>query len=116
MESFNKVLSFILGLVVVVVFLAVVSGRIDLRKQLSSLPKKGILSVSPASTSPTPTVEKEKTGTTNKTATIGPTPKTNYNRYQTGKVNSIPNTGSPTIVLPIVFSSLLAGVWLKKRG
>lgn len=109
MESFNKIVSFILGLLVVVVLLAIISGRLDLKKRF--LPS---LKITNTTTTPSPFP-------TNKQVVeraVSPTPikKTTYNRYQTTGASSIPNTGSPTLLLPIVFSSLLAGSYLRKKN
>lgn len=35
---------------------------------------------------------------------------------QTGSVNQIPNTGTPTLVIPLLSAALAAGVWLRKRA
>ena len=90
-----------MGLVVVVVFLAVISGRLNLGG------KK-------ASPTPTPTVA----GTSLGKATISLTPANNYQNQQTsaGKgVTTIPSTG-PELLFPLVFSSFLSGLYLKKIG
>lgn len=101
MDNFNKLISFFLGLVVVVVFFAVITGRIDLKNKIPLIAKKN-------SISPTPTTK------------LIPTPissikienNTQYSRYQT-TTKSIPATGSPTEVLFLipVFSTL--GFFLK---
>lgn len=105
MDSFNKVISFILGLVVVVVFLAVVSKRIDLSKKLLPLSQTG------TAVSVTPTASQSKGST--------PTPTNGYNRYQTTTTvtipSTIPATGSPTILIPFAISALFAGIGLRKK-
>lgn len=124
MENFNKVLSFILGLIVVIVFVIVLSGRLNLKNKF--LPFAGI--------SPTPTSKEQGKKTT-------PTPTTQVNQYQNqtnqptptltkiskgGKTSgqakgsltqaqSIPATGSPTLLLPLLGSSALLGFYLRKR-
>ncbi|MBI2641720.1 hypothetical protein HYW87_03960, partial [Candidatus Roizmanbacteria bacterium] len=51
MDNFNKILSFVLGLVVVIVFIAVITGRLNLRNRLAR-----VSGVSPTpKQSPTPT-------------------------------------------------------------
>ncbi len=35
---------------------------------------------------------------------------------QTGSVNQIPNTGTPTLVFPLLSAALAAGIWLRKRA
>jgi len=112
MENLNKVVSFALGLVVVVVFLAIISGKIDLRKKIT-----GSSSVKPASSgfslfglkpSPTPTLTP--------TPTKVPVTATTYNQYNSQKPKTIPATGSPTILIPVLLSSLVGGLYLKKKN
>jgi len=111
MDNFNKVLSFILGLVVVIVFFAVLTGRINLKKNFRFLSAK---------TSPTP--QTKITPTPVSTVTISNTSSTqsttSYNRYQTTNKtpSTIPSTGSPTFLLPFFFSTLGAGIYLKKKA
>jgi len=110
MDSFNKVISFVLGLVVVVVFLAIISGKIDLRKTITgvSTPKttSSGFSLFGSKAIPTPTL------------TTTPTQKQNsaYNQYNTQTPKTIPATGSPTIVLPLLFSALSGGLYLRKKN
>lgn len=108
MDSFNKVISFILGLVVVIVFLAVVSRRIDLTKNLLPLSRTGSAVTATPAVSPA-----SKTGT--------PSPTSGYNRYQTNQTtaaprpSTIPATGSPTLFIPFAISALFAGLQLKRK-
>lgn len=107
MDSLNKTVSFVLGLVVVLVFLAVITGRLNLKNKIPLLSGK---------TSPTPTVKITPTPTklveSNKEgSTYG-----NYKMKQTKTASSIPSTGSPTILLPLLFSGLGGGFFLKKTG
>lgn len=107
MDNLNKTVSFILGLVVVLVFLAIVTGRLNLKNKLPIFSGK----VSPTPTvkiTPTPTklIESNKEG-----STYG-----NYNMKQAKTPTSIPSTGSPTILLPLLFSGLGGGFFLKRSG
>lgn len=103
MDSFNKVISFVLGLVVVIVFLAIVSGKIDLRKRIT-----GSGGVPLFSSKPTPTL----------TPTVIPTSKSTstYNQYNNQTPKKIPATGSPTIILPLLVSVLSGGIYLRKKS
>ena len=111
MDNFNKALSFILGLVVVIVFFAVLTGRINL--------KKGFPFVS---TRATPTAEPKITPTPVSSVTVSsnsiPTTNSSYNRYQTTTKtpSTIPSTGSPTLLLPFFISTLGAGIYLRKKA
>lgn len=134
MEQFNKALSFILGLVVVVIFIAVATGKINLKGKLGPTPT--------GSNKITPTVSQSKTialkqttqkvqPTTVKSATSNQQAKQpvtsnqaiktptnpNYHRYgqSSGTVAAIPSTG-PELLLPLALSSLLGGSFLKRLG
>ncbi len=122
MDSFNKVISFILGLVVVLVFLAVITGRLNLKSRPSSTSaSKTILTPTPVqknsggffglfkSTSPTPT---------QKPSTITVTGISGNNLYkQNDQIpKSIPATGLPTLFIPILLSGLVGGNFLRKSG
>ena len=105
MDNFNKILSFVLGLIVVFVFLLVVTGRFNLRKSSKNLTSK---------TKPTPTIiTKQYLTPTLLPISFGRT----TNNYKTlGKVpNAIPATGSPSVLLPLLFFSLSLGIYLKRK-
>ena len=124
MDSFNKVISFVLGLVVVIVFFLVLTGRINLKNKLSTTP------------STTSTASKNTSffnfGGFTATSTPTPTPTQNpasissitipgnhtYNQVspavKTGK--TIPSTGLPTLFIPALFSGLMGGGFLRKTG
>lgn len=131
MEQFNKALSFILGLVVVVIFIAVATGKINLKGKLGPTPtgsSKITPTVSPSKTiTLKQTTQKAQTTQTNTTAQKQKTTKQaaakpttipinpNYHRYgqSSGTVATIPNTG-PELLLPLALSSLLGGSLLKR--
>ena len=110
MDNFNKIISFVLGLVVVIVFLIVIGGRFNLKERVKDFgnPKKP----SPSPTiiigqysSPTPIAKNALgQGATNTYTSSQKTPTT------------IPATGSPTIFLPIIFSALSLGFYLRKKN
>lgn len=123
MEGFNKAISFILGLVVVVVFIAVLTGRINLKNKIPSF-TGGIFSRgTPTPTIPTPTAQSTMVVLDNQNQTQDATnnqENTNYHQYQTndpttvlnGKTTNIPNTG-PELFFPIVLSGLSMGLFFK---
>ena len=130
MDNFNRTISFILGLVVVVVFLAVISGRIDLRGRLLNA-TKGINLLSSNKTTPTPTPTPKNIISS---VTVAPQVNTNYqtnkpivqptktNQTQITQNNysqnpkTIPNTGSPTLLLPLAFSALMMGIGMRRKS
>ncbi len=117
MDQFNKVFSFILGLVVVVVFIAFASGKINLggKKPLFS----GFLS---SKTTPTPTpTSVQKTSSESVQNTTSSQNSATYHSYlgtdiSTKTPSSIPNTGIPVFFFPFAISSLAGGVFLQKTS
>ncbi len=125
MDSFNKVISFALGLVVVLVFFAVVTGKINLKSKTSTSASKSILTPTPA--------QKNNGGFFGlfKSATSTPTPTAKTissikmdtsedNVYKqnttTSSAKSIPSTGLPTLFIPILISGLAGGSILRNAG
>ena len=122
MDSFNKVISFVLGLVVVLVFFAVVTGKINLKSKTSSVPDSKIV------VSPTP-VKKNTGGFFSFLKKVSPTPTPTQkplqsitvenienNTYKNTSPKSIPSAGLPTIFIPILFSGVAGGNFLRKIG
>ncbi len=131
MDSFNKVISFVLGLVVVLVFLAVITGKINLKSKTGSASNPtltptpiqknngGFFGFFKSATSPTPTstpapTQKPSSITvnTNKNNVY----KQNKQAIQYSNAKSIPATGLPTLLIPILVSGLIGGNFLRKAG
>jgi hypothetical protein len=130
-SDINKVLSFVLGLIVVVVFIAIITNRFKLGNTFSFLKAK-------PKTTPTVTVKptvtplaKGNNQVTIKYPTTTPVGTkyiatnngtngangTNTTVNGTGNnVNTIPSTGAPTLLLPIAFSALGGGIFLKRKA
>lgn len=118
MESANRIISLLLGLVVVVVFVALLTGRLDVSSRLQAL--RGQISNEDITPTQTP-LEEEVLGTTqdttpnetiieglfkqriNPTATKAPERATN-----------IPNTGTELFAIPALLLMLLTGVYLSR--
>lgn len=143
MENFNKVLSFVLGLVVVVVFVIVLSGRLNIRSDIFTVKKISPTPTVKITVTPTPAPKEEKSffsrlfsrkPKTTPSPTMGvtkpsPTPifiteKGTQPRYDGGqttqkggasKVSEIPSTGPMSLLLPLFGSSALLGIYLRKR-
>jgi hypothetical protein len=124
MDSFNKVISFALGLVVVLVFFAVVTGKINLKSKTSTTAAK-------TSITPTPTQKNSggffgffKSSTppnpNTKSASYNTEGTDDNNVYKqnttTSSAKSIPSTGLPTLFIPILISGLAGGSLLRKAG
>ena len=103
MDGLNKIISFILGLVVVIVFFAVVTKRIDLK----NIGKKSSSTAAVAQVSLTPTPK------TISTIKISPS----YKPYNsTNSPSTIPSTGLPTLFIPSLLVGLFGGSKLRKTG
>lgn len=105
MDSFNKIASFILGLVVVIVFFAVVTGKIKLGKYTPSFAKK-----------PTPTPSTVSTVKVEENNTSNTVFNNTYKTTSSTAPKKIPSTGVETIFIPTLFASGLGGVFLRKTG
>lgn len=123
MEQFNKALSFVLGLIVVAVFIVIASGKINLKNIKFPIAK----TTTKAVPSPTPTPKKTPvtTGTTSNAQTGTNTQQNaNYHSYASNGTtkggapvpSSIPNTGVPIVLFPTLMSSLSAGIFLRFSG
>lgn len=110
MDNANKIFSFVLGLVVVIVFLAIITGRLNL-KQIRILPLSKNTTLTPTiSPSPTPELSAMQpvVNTNQKTS--------NTNTQTLGSVKTIPNTGVTTLLLPLAISGLFGGIYLRKKA
>ena len=118
-SDINKVLSFVLGLIVVVVFIAIVMGKFKLGNGLSFLSKNKSKVTPPLSATVTPLVKTNNKVTINYPTTTPVTTKYMANGSNTqiagSKVAAIPTTGAETMILPGAFSLLGAGIFLKKK-
>jgi LPXTG-motif cell wall-anchored protein len=154
MEGLNKIISLILGLVVVVILFAIITGRINLKgKNILKLGSQTVTTTPAVSVTPKPTQTKNNGGffglfkkptqtptvtpvPTGKMVTINTTKESDgtYHSYvaptqskgvtitftpnnsQMKNVSTIPSTGSESLLLlPFMGSSLLAGIYLKKK-
>jgi hypothetical protein len=116
MENMNKIISFILGLIVVIVFIAVISGRLKLGEKVASLTKSG--TATKTTPTPTPVTTANNVTTTNRyaTNTTTTTNTTTKGGNTVQGVNSIPNTGAETALIPTALSMFGAGMFLRKAG
>ena len=138
MESFNKVLYFILGLVVVLVFIIVFTGRLNLGKNFRPLAgnttltptpkvqaKKGFFSFLGGQSTVTPSPAARPSATPTPMPYMMPeSSKGNVSQpiaQKTTKgaasnVQTIPATGSPVQILLFSIPALSAGLYLRKRS
>jgi len=135
MEGFNKILSLFIGLFVVIIVMFLVVKRFGLQQKWplfggSSETKKKVS----ITTSPTPTITKVVINTTsdsikekfNNTTTYKGTSYQPLNKNEgtvsqtyttsTNQAQSIPETGAPTVLLPLMLSGLTAGLYLRKKS
>jgi len=156
MEQFNKALSFILGLIVVAVFIVFASGKFTIPGlRIPGAQTKVIIFPTPTPTprptgvpqtgnwftrlfarptvTPTPTITRQKiqfqitqppqqdmSGQRGGEQTGGgvqiETNTTEYHRYTSTSPTSIPSTGVPLLFIPITLSSLIGGIYLRKKS
>jgi hypothetical protein len=119
MDNLNKLISFALGLVVVIVLLAFLSGKINIGKKIN------ILGDNKTTTTPTPTPKKIITISNTNINQPTPTKTSEYHLYNststtakttTKTTKEIPSTGLPTIVIPLLFSAFGVGALLRKKA
>lgn len=125
MDSFNKVISFVLGLVVVLVFLAVITGRINLKNKSAST---SVLTPTPIQknsgglfgffnkSTPTPTPTQKPSTITVTGISENNIYKQNNQTSKTSTAKSIPATGLPTLFVPALLLGLVGGSFLRKTG
>ncbi|MCX6730901.1 MAG: hypothetical protein NTZ55_03565 [Candidatus Roizmanbacteria bacterium] len=135
MEQFNKALSFILGLVVVAVFIIVASGKFNFKGvnvAKTNTPVAGTPTPKPTSKpwfffgskptvaptkKPTPTVIPQTISYGNNGAQQQNKQDPNFHPYTSiNTPTSIPNTGVPIVLFPLFGTSLLTGIFMKKSG
>lgn len=114
MDNFNKIISFVLGLIVVVVILLMVTGRLKIFNS-----KSGIFSISKGNTtaSPTPTKVAESVTpsvTDEPDANASVTPRQSPSPTRTQAIKTIPNTGASTDILIASFILMGVGFLFKK--
>lgn len=110
MEGLNKIISLFLGLIVVVIFFAVISGRINLKNKF---PK---LTGTKATITPTTTPKPASIKVTSEADQLPhPYKKPTPILTQTRRLTSIPATGAPTALIPLAFASFFGGMYLRKR-
>jgi len=107
MDNFNKLFSFILGLIVVVVFFAVLTGKINFSNKIN--PLSGFNKVTPT---PTKIVPSQKVISTLEVE--GQSGNLSYNN-KSNLVKTIPSTGVPTLLLPLMLSGLTGGLILRRK-
>lgn len=122
MEQFNKIISFVLGLAVVIIFLLVATGKINLK---GKLPIFSSGSSSSKAVTPTPASKTTALNPTNSTMGgiqtkgglyLSPTPSAAYHSYSSpGAVSTIPSTG-PELLLPMAFAAFAGGSFLRRTG
>ncbi len=123
MSGFNKITSFVLGLIVVLVFLLVFGSRINLSDKLVAFRDKNVTPTPTLSVSPTPKKGFfESLFSTKPTVTPTPTDTTTPASQPEGGAQSvasqpknIPNTG-PALLFPIAIAAFGSGLYLRKKN
>jgi hypothetical protein len=144
MEGVNKIVSLFLGLILVIVLFAIVTGRINLKNRLPTLSffKKTTPTVTPVKlndilsntsqntvvTLPPPPASSNITAFPTQSISF-PTPtlvkapsyfaqqkNAPFKQQNIVPVQKIPSTGSPTLMIPLALSLLSGGIFLKRKS
>jgi len=110
MDGFNKVISFVLGLIVVVVIIAVITGRLNLKNRFLAGVSRG------QTTTPTPTTTRTPSPTPTVFGTPTPTPTIYFTTGNSNGTKNIPKTGVETYLIATSVVSLLAGMVIRKKS
>lgn len=103
MENFNRVLSFIIGFIVIIVIIAIIAGRLNLRERFANVTSSLRRT---ATITPTPRISPYISVTPIVGNTRQPTPTTTY--YNGKQPTKIPSTG-PTLFIPLALGALYVG-------
>ncbi len=114
MDGINKIISFVLGLIVVAIFLVIISGRLQLGKKFFTASRGSATTSTPKQNTPTvaPSVKvtAKPTGRTiAQNKTLSPT-------KTVGNVKTIPNTGPDSLMTMLMVSAVVAGIGLWKMS
>lgn len=105
----NKIISFVLGLIVVIVFLLIVTGRFKIfNSRWLNISRGNTASPTPTKVAETGTPSPTVVNTTPAQKSPTPTP--------TQPIKSIPSTGSSTYVFVTAFILLLGGVFITSKS
>jgi hypothetical protein len=116
MDNFNRVISFVLGLVVVLVFFSVVTGRLKLPGKLSTPFSKTTTPTPTKLISPTP-ISTVKIDSQTSGSVLGNNYKTKISPTKSiSKPGTIPATGLPTLFVPSLLAGAMGGSFLRKVG
>lgn len=117
MDNVNKIISFVLGLIVVVIVLLLVTGRLNIFKGGNFFAARGNTSTTPTptkvggqSTKTTPTPKRIAQNTAPTTQSGG----NDQEEIGSGNIKTIPSTGAPTVVLVFSGIILIGGMYLRK--
>lgn len=138
MEGVNKIISLFLGLIVVIILFAIVTGRINLKNRLPALSFLNKNKVTPTITPikpnenlsntsqnavvtlpPPPSNSKNQDSLTTTSSPINPnlTHAPSYFAQQNNQtVQKIPSTGAPAFLLPVALSLLSGGIFIKRKS
>lgn len=112
MDGVNRIISFILGLIVVIVFIAVITGKLNLPNRIKTFITRQTIQT------PTPTKTPSPTPINKPTQTPAPIKTLLENVKPTGikKPGVIPETGTPTAIIPLLVATLIGGFFVKSRA
>lgn len=112
MDGVNRIISFILGLIVVIVSIAVITGKLNLQNRIRPFITRQ------TTQKPTPTKMASTSPTHKPTQTPTPIRTLLENVKPAGikKPGVIPETGTPTAIIPLLLAILIGGFFVKSRA
>lgn len=122
MENLSKIISLVAGIFIVIIIFVILQNRYNLRGRISWLGGSSTRQIATVIPSPTPSKSEstpQKTSVLKTIEKIQPTPQKTAKQPVFTKggqnVKSIPSTGAPTLLIPLAFSALGGGLYLRKR-
>lgn len=114
MDNINKIISFVLGLVVIAIFLVILSGRLQLKERFLAASRGESLTPTPTAVQESEQANLSPTQSTTPAAVAKNTTPTPTRSVDS--VNTIPDTGAGTSLLLFSFIGGGVGIVLRKSS
>ena len=113
MDNFNRVLSFIIGFIVIAVILVIIIGRLNLKERFASIGNSIRRVTITPSPRVSPTITPYPTQYVNNSNGTPVTGNGSNGTYSGTTPNKIPSTGAPTLLIPLAMGGIYLGKKLK---
>ena len=121
MDNINKIISFVLGLIVVAIFLVIISGRLEIGKRFLTASRGDTTSITPTQNEDQ-NEEKDDEKSGEDSANVSPTEKllaqntTVTPTRSVGDVKSIPDTGADMRFAVLIVTAVASGFGMLKMS